>query len=221
MTIKGLIFDFDGLILETEEPIFQSWQELYYTYGRQLSYDDWAGIIGTAEATFDPATALEKQLGCQLDWETIGSQRLQREQELIAHQTPLPGVVEMLCDARRLGLKVGLASSSPCKWVTGHLDRLGLINYFDCIMGGDDVQLTKPDPELYLRALAGLDLRPEEVLVFEDSPNGVWAAKFAGLFCVAVPTEMTHQLPLEHADLRLNSLADLPLEKLIEQVQKQ
>ena len=220
MSIKGLIFDFDGLVLETEEPIFQSWQELFQAYGCQLSYADWSGTIGTAEAEFNPATELERQLGCRLDWETVGRQRLQRERELIALQPPLPGVVQALRDARRLGLKVGLASSSDCEWITGHLRRLGLTDYFDCIMGSDDVRLTKPDPELYTRALAGLDLQPEQVIVFEDSPNGVWAAKKAGLFSVAVPTEMTRRLPMEHADMRLKSLADLPLEKLIEQIEK-
>jgi len=220
MAIKGLIFDFDGLILETEKPIFQSWQETYQAYGCRLSYEDWAGIIGTAESAFDPATALESQLGRRLNWEMVSPQRLQRERELISRQPLLPGVLEALHDARRLGLKVGMASSSDCEWITGHLHRLELIDYFDCIMGSDDVRMTKPDPELYTRALAGLDLQPEQVIAFEDSPNGVWAAKHAGLFCVAVPTEMTRRLPLEHADLRLNSLADLPLEELIKQVEK-
>jgi HAD superfamily hydrolase (TIGR01509 family) len=220
MAIKGLIFDFDGLILETEEPIFQSWQETYLAYDCQLSYDDWAGTIGTAEAAFNPAKELERQLGRQLDWEAVGAQRLPREQELIARQPPLPGVVQTLHAARRLRLKVGLASSSDCAWGTGHLRRLDLIDYFDCIIASDDVRMTKPDPELFIRALAGLDLQPEQVIVFEDSPNGVWAARHAGIFCVAVPTEMTRQLPLGHADLCLNSLTDLPLEELIKQVEK-
>ncbi len=219
MLIKGLIFDFDGLILETEEPIFQSWQELYQENGGRLSYYDWAGIIGTAEASFDPAVALEAQLGYRLDWETLGLKRRQRELELISRQPLLPGVVEMLRDAHHLGLKVGLASSSDCRWVTGHLQRLGLLDYFDSIIGSDDVRQTKPNPELYQRALAELGLQQGEVVVFEDSPNGALAAKRAGLYCVVVPTEMTRRLPLEHADLRLDSLADLPLEALISLVE--
>jgi beta-phosphoglucomutase-like phosphatase (HAD superfamily) len=87
-------------------------------------------------------------------------------------------------------------------------------------MASDDVRITKPDPELFVVALAGLGLEAGQAVVFEDSPNGVLAARRAGLFTVAVPTRMTEMLPLEQADLRLSSLAELPLEELLRRVEQ-
>ena len=125
----------------------------------------------------------------------------------------------MLQDARRLGLKLGLASSSSCQWVEEHLQQRGLRAYFDVVRAADDVRFTKPDPELYLAVLTKLDVLPAQALALEDSPNGVRAAKAAGMYCVAVPNTMTSQLPLHEADLRLESLADLSLETLLARIE--
>jgi HAD superfamily hydrolase (TIGR01509 family) len=224
MTIKGLIFDFDGLIVDTEESIFQSWQELYKSYGYDIPVQKWIKIIGTAEAIFDPADELDRLVGSRLDWKTIEPARQRREMDLINGLPPLPGVPEILSDAKLIGLKVGLASSSTCAWVTMHLKRLGLLEYFDCLLARDDVNRTKPDPELFQSALVALELLPEQAVVFEDSPNGVLAARRAGIFSVAVPGRLTRELPLDDANLRLNSLSDLPLRDLlilVEERQKQ
>jgi beta-phosphoglucomutase-like phosphatase (HAD superfamily) len=78
----------------------------------------------------------------------------------------------------------------------------------------------KPDPALYQCAVDALELRPEEAVAFEDSPNGVTAAKRAGLFCVAVPNPLTRQLILTHADLQLASLAEMPLQRLLEHLER-
>ena len=220
MTIKGLIFDFDGLIIDTETPIYQSWQELYQSYGYELPVQKWSKLIGTAEAIFDPADDLDQLVGRRLDWKAIEPARQKRELDLIYRQPLLPGVAEILLAAKSAGLKVSLASSSTCEWVTGHLTRLGLIQSFDWILARDDVRRTKPDPELFLRALACLGLQPDQAVVFEDSPNGILAARRAGIFAVAVPGNMTRELILDNADLRLDSLADLPLENLLELIQK-
>jgi len=216
MRIRGLIFDFDGLILETEGPIYQSWQEIYQSFGFHLELETWATIIGTTSTHFDPLDELESRLGRHLEnRQALTERQLAREGELISNQPIRPGVKEYLQDARRIGLKTGLASSSSCKWVTGHLKRLGLAGYFDCIRGSDDVPQVKPDPDLYLAVLAELDLQPEEAIAFEDSPNGILAAKKAGLFCVAIPNGLTSRLLLDHADLRLNSLDEVPLKDLL------
>jgi beta-phosphoglucomutase-like phosphatase (HAD superfamily) len=113
-------------------------------------------------------------------------------------------------------LKIGAASPFHlCAWVTGHLMRLELLGYFNCIQAADDVRFTKPYPDLYLQALEGLGVRPAEAIALEDSPNGVQAARRAGLFCVAVPNQITRRLALDQADLQLESLADLSLDELI------
>ena len=218
--IKALVFDFDGLILETEQPLYQSWQELYWANGLDLPFDKWALNIGTAEEPFDPIAELESLPSWTLDKNQELSRRLEREMELIQSQPPRPGVVEYLEDARKLGLKVGLASSSSCKWVTGHLERLGLRQYFDCVQARDDVELTKPDPELYLSAVEILGAKPEEAIAFEDSPNGILAAKRAGLHCVAVPSMLTRQLDTGLADLQISSLAEMRLEELVREIER-
>jgi HAD superfamily hydrolase (TIGR01509 family) len=217
--IRALIFDFDGLILDTEVPEFQSWQEIFQHHGCQLLVEIWAKCIGTSSDVFNPYDYLETQLGHTVNREAIRLRHRQRYAELLATQSVLPGVQEYLHDAQRLGLQLGVASSSSRTWVTGHLSRLGLINHFASIRCADDVQHTKPDPALYQAALEAFGLHAKQAIALEDSPNGVLAAKRAGLFCVAVPNALTRQLSLDHADLQLTSLADMPLEGLIEAVQ--
>lgn len=213
--IRALIFDFDGLVLDTETPIYLSYQEIYRSLGVELSLERWAQGVGTTDASYDPLDDLEILLGGGVDRDSLQARQRQREAELIAVQPVRPGVVDYLQDARRLGLKIGMASSSSCAWITGHLSRLGLLPYFDCVQGRDDVQRSKPDPELYLSALEKLGVSNTQAIVFEDSPNGILAARRAGILCVAVPNPVTRRLPLDGADLRLESLADLPLEQLL------
>jgi len=219
--IQAVVFDFDGLILDTEYPEYLSWQEIYQAHGADLPLSAWERSIGSMDLNlFDPYAYLEAQLGRPVDRVEIRARRRPRFAELVAAQSVLPGVEDYLTGARRLGLKVGLASSSSRAWVTGHLARFGLNgNTFDCLCCGDEVKRTKPDPELYLAVLGGLAVRGDQAVALEDSPNGVAAAKAAGLYCVAVPNMLTRWLTFDQADLRLNSLADMPLEKLLEEVE--
>jgi len=213
--IKALVFDFDGLILETEGPIYQSWQELYQRYQCEMALEDWQKNIGTAFEMFDPVANLERLANCSLHPEDDLKWRVRRELELIEMQPPRPGVVKMLQRAKELGLKIGLASSSTCEWVVNHLARLGLLGYFEVLTARDDVKRTKPAPDLYLMAVEWLGVKPNEAVAFEDSMHGLAAAKQAGLYCVVAPTEMTAGLPMDSADLRLNTLADMSLEQIL------
>lgn len=215
MTIKALVFDFDGLILDTEGPIFQSWQELLQRYGYKMTLDDWQVCVGSAEGTASFFNNLPGKLDKPLDLETEGPKRLQRELDLIARSPVLPGVKEHIQRATELDLKLAIASSSPCKWVLGHLAERGLREHFECVLAADDVGVTKPDPTLYIAALECLDISANQAIAFEDSPNGVLAAKRAGLYCVAVPNPITSQLQIQEADLQLGSLADLTLDELL------
>jgi HAD superfamily hydrolase (TIGR01509 family) len=217
--IHALIFDFDGLILDTELPVFRSFQEICQEHGCSLSLSTWASCIGTSQE-FNFLDYLEAQLGRPVDRAAISLKRQQREMELIQLESVMPGVESYITEAKRLGLKMGLASSSARAWVTEHLARLGLGGQFDSIKCADDVRRAKPDPELYQAALTELGLQPTEAIALEDSPNGILAAKRAELFCVAVPNALTCQLPLNQADMRLDSLADLPLERLLLEVEK-
>jgi beta-phosphoglucomutase-like phosphatase (HAD superfamily) len=117
-----------------------------------------------------------------------------------------------------MGLKLGVASSSTSDWVKGHLARLGILERFDCIRCRDDVPNAKPEPDLYLAVLECLGVRASEAIAIEDSPNGLLAAKRAGLRCVAIPNSITANLDLGEADLLLDSLADVSLAELLEKL---
>ena len=214
--IQGLIFDFDGLILDTEECEFLSWQEMYEEHHASLPLEQWAVCIGGGAELFDVYGYLEEQIGRPIVREEIAARRRKRHLELLALKQTLPGVESYIADAKRLGLKLGVASSSSRTWVTGHLERLGLLANFDYIRCGNEVAHKKPNPELYQAVLDGLGLKANQAIALEDSPNGVRAAQRADIFCVAIPNVITGQLDLAHADLRLTSMADMPLERLIE-----
>jgi HAD superfamily hydrolase (TIGR01509 family) len=216
MTIKGLAFDFDGLILDTELPIFQSWQDIYQMYGLELHLQEWAVVIGSSNEMFEPLDELEKRVHQPLRKEEIIEIQRLKVMEHILQQPVLPGVKEYLQQAQELRIKVSVASSSPRYWVEDHLTRLGLIDYFDSIYAQEDVLKVKPDPGLYRQAAIGMDLLPDEVIALEDSTNGIISAKLAGLYCVAVPNILTQTLDLSKADLVINSLAELPLPLLLD-----
>lgn len=218
--IQALIFDFDGLILDTEMSSFQTWQEIYKEHDCELPFSTWATCIGGSTELFDPFEYLEQQIGRPVLREEIRVRRRLRHVQIVEEQPVLPGVKDSMLSAKRLGLKIGLASSSRHEWVDSHLARLGLIDYFDSIKCLDDVTRSKPDPELYLAVLAALGVQGHEAIALEDSPNGVIAAQRAGIYCVAIPNPVTRQLPLEHADLCLSSLGDVSLEQLLEKVQQ-
>jgi len=215
--VKLIVFDFDGLILDTEAPVYDAWQEIYGEHGHALSFDKWATCIGTAD-TFDPCIDLAGLVGRALDAEALRQRHRARTDDLIAACTVLPGVREYIAEARQLGLVLGVASSSSRGWVDGHLRRLGLREAFSVVRCADDVPRVKPDPALYLAVLAAAGVGSRDAVALEDSPNGVLAAKRAGLTCVAVPNPLTARLDLGAADLRLASLADLPLTALLERL---
>jgi HAD superfamily hydrolase (TIGR01509 family) len=212
--IEALVFDFDGLILDTEGPEYQSWREIYQAHGCSLPLSKWAEGIGSSD-TFDPYDDLAQRLGRPVDRAAIRAKYRTRFAELMADQSILPGVEHCIFKAKELGLKLGLASSSSRRWVTGYLAQLQLEAYFDSIKCADDVERTKPDPALYLATLQALNVKAHEAIALEDSPNGVLAAKRAGIFCVAVPNAMTQPLSFDLADLQISSLAELSLEKLL------
>jgi len=215
--IKALVFDFDGLIVDTEVPIFRAWQRIYREHGQDLPLQQWLTIIGTASGPFDPVIDLAKKTGAKLDEQELKALEVLYYQEATALQQLLPGVIDYLVAARQLGLKTAVASSSTRKWVMDHLNRLGIGGRFDAIICREDVKRTKPDPDLYLTALQRLGVQPAEAIAFEDSSNGIHAAKAAGLFCVVVPNPLTVDLDLTEADLRLLTLEAMPLRDVIKE----
>jgi HAD superfamily hydrolase (TIGR01509 family) len=215
MRIRGLVFDFDGLILDTEGPEYATWRQVFGEYGCELTIEDWSAGIGTRRG-FDPYHHLETLAGRPIARDELRPRVRQRLLALIAPEVVRPGVTEYLDDAARVGLRVGLASSADRDWVTGHLTRLGLLDRFRTIQTWEEGKRPKPAPDLYLAALEALNLSPHEAIALEDSPNGLAAAKAAGLYCVAVPSGPTATLDFSQADLIIPSLAALPLSDLLD-----
>jgi HAD superfamily hydrolase (TIGR01509 family) len=212
--IRALLFDFDGLIVDTETPSFASWQAVYREHGQELPLERWAAIIGTIGG-FEPLDYLEELHG-PVDRQAVKDRRREHELGLVEIESLRPGVIEYLEDAERLGLKTAIVSSSSRSWVDRHLIRLERAEHFDEIVTADlDQARAKPRPTLYLEALERLSVSAGEAIAFEDSPNGVTAAKAAGIFTVAVPNGVTASLGLDEADLVLDSLAQLPLRELL------
>jgi HAD superfamily hydrolase (TIGR01509 family) len=218
--LKALIFDFDGLILDTETPEVLVWQSIYREHGFELPVHEWEKTIGGyGISTFDAADHLTHLTQGRLD--AVSSRlRYRKEADAVIHASPvLPGVKEMIHAAKAQGMKVVIGSSSPHSWVDAHTQRLGIYNLFDHIICQDDVApgRTKPHPDIFLKALEKLQIRNTEAVVFEDSPNGVLAAKRAGVFVVWVPNPLTAKMSAS-GDMKVSSLAELTLRDLMERM---
>jgi HAD superfamily hydrolase (TIGR01509 family) len=213
-SFRAVVFDFDGLILETETPALQSWAEIYREHGLEVPMEKWHGYLG-ADRGFEPVDYLAALVGEGLDRVATQERRDRRKTELIAALDLMEGVREYIADARRLGLKLGVASSSSRAWVVGHLERLNIHAFWDAVVTRDDVVRTKPSPDLYELVVRRLGVPASSAVALEDSPNGIAAAKEAGLYCVAVPNDLTRDLDVSRADVRLSSLAEVPLEELL------
>jgi len=215
MPLRALLFDFDGLIVDTETPALASWRELYAEHGHELTLERWSAAVGTIDG-FDPVAHL-RELAGGVDLDEALARRTARELELVEVEQLRPGVLEYLEEARRRGLAAAIVSSGSRPWIDRHLARLERAEHFEHIVTADgDAARAKPQPVLYLEALARLGVAADDAVAFEDSPNGVRAAKAAGLFCVAVPNSVTAALGLDEADVVVSSLAELPFARLLE-----
>ena len=211
MTLAAVIFDFDGLIVDTETPAYQAWSHIYAEFGVTLALDVWVECVGSSHSSFDPVRHLETLVNRSLERSALFQRKEAMKAAICLTQPLLPGVLDRLSEAKSLGIPVAIASSSDASWVKGHASRLGIASYIQIWRTKEDVRRTKPDPELYLSAAQGLEVRPDLCMVFEDSLNGVKAAKASGAYCVAVPNPVTAGLDFSMADRQVSSLSDIRL----------
>ncbi|MGI8661804.1 MAG: HAD family hydrolase [Acidimicrobiales bacterium] len=212
--LEAIVFDFDGLVLDTETSSFTTAAEVFAAHGVELSLTWWSTIIGTAEHPHW-SEILEAELGCAIaDRDAVLAARTARHHELIELELLRPGVASLLDEADAAGIPVAIASSSPEQWVLGHVERLGLSARFATVRAREHAPRSKPAPDLYLAACAALDAAPAASVALEDSSNGVTAAKAAGLVCVAAPCAMTEGSDLSAADLIVGSLEVVDLAAL-------
>lgn len=212
------MFDFDGLIFDSETHEYETVLELFAEHGAELPLEVWGECVGREPGFFDPYAYLEERTGARVDRDALDARRRTRFYERVEAEGPIAGVEEALRAARSLRLKVGLASSSGREWVEPQLRRLGLWHFFDCVRTGDEVEQAKPDPELYRSVLHCLGVDASRAVAFEDSPNGALAAKRAGMYCVVVPNRITATLQFGEHDLRLESLMQAELADLIARI---
>ena len=213
MTITAIVFDFDGLIVDTENPGFISWQEIYREFGATLRIDDWRHATGYVGG-FDPGMHLEQILGRGLDWSQLMPKREARNWELTIQASVLPGIEALFRGARERQLRIGVASNSENGWVEGGLRRLGLREYVDTVVTRDMVVNPKPAPDIYLKTVQTLQVQPSQAVALEDSEPGCRAAKNAGLKAVAIPNRFSERQDLTVADLIVKSATELSFDRL-------
>ena len=206
---KGIIFDFDGVLVDTEWAIYQSWVHLYAREGQEISIATYAPCLGAGYSHWDPAAHLEKLTGKTYDWEAETPARQAMLEADLERMGLMEGAAELFSWCREQGIGLTVASSSSRRWVQGWLEKLGIYELFDGVFTRTDGYPVKPNPALFLAAQQCLGLEKEDCLIIEDSENGTIAAQNAAIPCVAIPNRMTENSDFSRAACRCASLLEL------------
>lgn len=209
MKFTAVLFDFDGVLVDTEWAIYEAWQRTYRRFNCELPLELYTRCIGSDFDTWSPKTYLEELSGRTFDWEKMDADRQVEIRRDLLQAGPMPGVMALLERCRKEGIRTGVVSSSTHFWVDGWLEKLRLTPYFETVVCRGDAPRIKPAPDLWLEATRRLDLPASEILVLEDSLNGVKSAKEAGLTVFAVPNRATAGIDFSSADRILTSLEEI------------
>jgi HAD superfamily hydrolase (TIGR01509 family) len=213
--VRALLLDFDGTMLETESSSYGSWRDLLAEHDYELTHDTWSAAVGTLGGV-DPVALLERHLGAPVDRTELQDRQSALHREMLTEEVLRPGIQRLVDDARARGVHAAIVTSASERWVREHLRRLGLDRDWEDIVAADgDPARAKPAPLLYEEALALLGVSPAEGVAIEDSPNGVTAAKAAGLVAVAFPNPITERMNLDHADVVITDFDGLGLDGLL------
>lgn len=208
MEFSAVLFDFDGVVVDTEWAIYQAWKRCFGAHGQPLPLEIYTRCIGTDFATWSPKTHLEELTGLAFDWHDLDASRQQEIMAELAHEGPMHGVVAWLETLKTRGIPCAVVSSSSHQWVDTWLEKLGLAPFFRTTVCRGDAPRIKPAPDLYLEAARQLSLDPSKCLVIEDSLNGMISAKAAGMPVWVVPNRVTECLDFSPADRVLKSLVE-------------
>jgi putative hydrolase of the HAD superfamily len=215
VSLEAVVFDFDGLVIDSEWVIYESAVAAFAEHGHTLTLEAWATIVGTS----DEAGKWERLCA------VVGAEDLTREAYEASYEAqdrsnrdtlpPLPGVVALADALLDAGVPMAIASSSPVEWLVRHIDRLDLARHFPVLVGVDVVGgVGKPAPDVYLRACADLGADPRRAVALEDSVHGLTAAHAAGMAVVAVPGRVTASHDVSAAELVVGSLEDVTVADL-------
>lgn len=204
--LRAVIFDFDGLLLDTETAEYEAWARIFRAHGAQLPVQAWGQFVGhwVDGRAF---ALLEERTGRPVDREALRRQHQEAFFAQLERTAWCAGAPALVSSLRRAGVRVAIASNSDAAWVHGHLEQRHFKRHFDVICTSDDVARLKPEPDLYRLALRRLGVQAQEAAAFEDSPPGVTAALRAGLRVYAVPNAVTEHLDFPAGAQRLASLA--------------
>lgn len=212
--VRAVVFDFDGLLMDTETTMVESWRAEWAHHGLELELEEfWPGHGG--DISEDRYAILAAAVGAGFDRAASHARRTAHRDRMHASLDFRPGILDWVTTARELGVKVAIASSSPRPWVLGHLERVGAVGLFDLIVTGDEVATHKPDPAIYRLALQRLDVPGEAAVAVEDTAHGVAAAQAAGMPAVAIPNPYVDPAAVAAADLVLDSADQLSLSDLL------
>lgn len=210
--VGALVFDFDGTIVDTETPVYESWAAAYRHVGMEpIPLGTWLEWIGRADdgLGLDVRGLLCEHLGVSALPDDVEAFRKKTCDDLVHAEALRPGVMRWIEAAHERGIPLAVASSSGSEWVDHHLDRLDLAHHFRAVSCAGNGVPGKPDPTVYMRACAAIGVDPARALAIEDSSHGVQAAVDAGMRCIAAPGPMTRSMVLHHAHVRVDSLAEL------------
>lgn len=191
LPFQGIIFDFDGILVDTEWAIYQSWVRIFRREGQRLPMKTYSPCLGAGYSYWDPARHLEKLTGKTYDWDVINKERQARIESDLDSAGLMPGALELLDLCDEYGIGMAVASSSSRRWVGGWLQKLGIEKRFRGVFCRTDGYPPKPDPALYRAAIECLGVPACHCLALEDSDNGLKSASLAGAFTVAIPNRLT------------------------------
>jgi len=208
MNFKAVLFDFDGVLVDTEWAIYQAWRRTFLGHGHELPLEIYTRCIGSDFDTWSPKTHLEELTGRAFDWHDLDARRQQEIMAALGDAGAMAGVSEILEKIAAHGLPMAVVSSSSHRWVDGWLEKLGLTGCFETTVCRGDAPRIKPAPDLFLEAARRLDVKPGGCLVIEDSYNGLMAAKAADMRVWVVPNRVTECLKFTAADGIFASLTE-------------
>jgi len=213
--IGAVMFDFDGIVLDSETPEYESHRRIYERCGIELTVEEWCGVIGTWSEGHDEQW-FRRLCALSADAPTRDAYFAERRQvfDEIVPAGPMRGIRDLLLTLREAGVPAAVASSAPARWVVGAVERIGLRPLFDTVVTGDEVTHRKPAPDVYLEAARRLGVDPARSVAIEDSGPGISAARAAGMKAVAIPHWLTVRHDLSGADLTVAHAGELTLDRL-------